>query len=61
LFFIDSGVIDSGGYRLSVGSGVEIGIPLLGSVPMRLQFGVPVMKDEDDDTRIFSFSVGMQF
>ncbi|HUS72640.1 MAG TPA: POTRA domain-containing protein [Sedimentisphaerales bacterium] len=61
LFFIDSGAIDSGGYRLSVGSGVEIGIPLLGSVPMRLQFGVPIMKDEDDDTRIFSFSVGMQF
>lgn len=61
LFFIDSGAIDSGGYRLSVGGGVEIGIPLLGSVPMRLQFGVPVMKDEDDDTRIFSFSVGMQF
>lgn len=61
LFFIDSGAIDSGGYRLSIGSGVELGIPMLGSVPMRLQFGVPVMKDDDDDTRVFSFSMGVQF
>jgi outer membrane protein assembly factor BamA len=32
-----------------------------GPVPMRFEFAVPVMKDGDDDTQIFSFSVGRLF
>jgi len=62
LFFVDSGMIDSGGYRAAVGTGIQILIPQwFGPVPMRLEIAVPVMKDSEDKTRVFSFSVGRLF
>ncbi len=62
LFFVDSGVIDSGGYRVAVGTGLQILVPQwFGPVPMRLELATPVMKDGDDDTQVFSFSVGRLF
>jgi len=32
-----------------------------GPVPMRFELGFPLIKDEDDDTQVFSFSVGRLF
>jgi len=62
IFFIDSGTIDSGGYRASVGTGIQIMIPQwFGPVPMRFELATPLMKDDDDDTQVFSFSVGRLF
>ena len=63
LFFIDSGTIDTGSYRASIGAGIEISIPqLLGSrVPMRFQFATPFMKDEEDERQVFSFYMGRLF
>jgi outer membrane protein assembly factor BamA len=62
LFFIDSGMIDSGGFRASVGTGIQILIPQwFGPVPMRLEIAAPLMKDGKDDTQVFSFSVGRLF
>ncbi|MFA5240292.1 MAG: outer membrane protein assembly factor BamA [Phycisphaerae bacterium] len=62
MFFIDSGMIDTGGYRASVGTGLQILVPQwFGPVPMRLEIAAPFMKDGDDDTQIFSFSVGRMF
>jgi outer membrane protein insertion porin family len=62
LFFIDSGAIDSGNYRVSVGTGIQIQIPRwFGPVPMRFEFAVPVMKDDEDETEVFSFSIGRLF
>jgi outer membrane protein insertion porin family len=62
LFFIDSGIIDSGNYRASVGTGIQIMLPQwFGPVPMRFEIAVPLMKDSDDDTQVFSFSVGRLF
>ncbi|MFA5252404.1 MAG: outer membrane protein assembly factor BamA [Phycisphaerae bacterium] len=62
LFFIDSGMIDSGGYRASVGTGIQILIPQwFGPVPMRLEIAAPLLKDGEDDTQVFSFSVGRLF
>jgi outer membrane protein assembly factor BamA len=62
LFFVDSGTIDSGGYRAAVGTGIQILIPQwFGPVPMRFELGVPIMKDDDDDRQVFSFSVGSLF
>lgn len=59
LFFVDSGFIDSGGYRAAVGTGVQILIPQwFGPVPMRFEIAAPFMKDDEDDTQVFSFSVG---
>ena len=62
LFFIDSGAIDSGNYRASVGTGIQIQIPRwFGPVPMRFELAVPVMKDSEDETEVFSFSIGRLF
>jgi outer membrane protein insertion porin family len=62
LFFVDSGTIDSGSYRASVGTGIQIMIPQwFGPVPMRFELAVPMLKDDDDETQTFSFSVGRLF
>jgi len=62
LFFIDSGIIDTGGYRVGAGGGIQILIPQwFGPVPMRFELAVPLMKDEQDETQTFSFSVGRLF
>jgi len=62
LFFLDSGTIDTGKYRASVGSGIEILIPQwFGPVPMRFEFAAPFMKDDEDETRFFSFYMGRLF
>jgi outer membrane protein assembly factor BamA len=58
LFFVDSGAIDSGPYRAAVGTGIQILIPQWsGPMPMRFEFAVPFMKDDEDETRVFSFSM----
>jgi outer membrane protein insertion porin family len=62
LLFVDSGAVDTGGYRVAIGTGIQILLPQwFGPVPMRFEFSVPVMKDGEDDTQIFSFSVGRLF
>jgi len=59
LFFVDSGMIDTGGVRAAVGTGVQILIPQwFGPVPMRFEISAPFMKEDEDDTQVFSFSVG---
>ncbi|MHC4679287.1 MAG: BamA/TamA family outer membrane protein [Planctomycetota bacterium] len=62
LLFLDSGTIDTGRYRAAVGAGIQIMIPqLLGPVPMRFEFATPLRRDEEDETRVFSFNVGRLF
>ena len=62
LFFVDSGTVDSGSYRASVGTGIQIMIPQwFGPVPMRFELATPMMKDDDDETQVFSFSMGKLF
>jgi len=62
LLFVDAGWIDSGGIRAGVGTGVQIMIPQwFGPVPMRFSLAVPVMKDGEDKTEVFSFSAGGLF
>jgi len=43
--------------RVSVGVGLRVMLPAMGGVPIALDFGFPVNKDDDDDTEVFSFSV----
>ncbi|MCH7557319.1 MAG: outer membrane protein assembly factor BamA [Planctomycetes bacterium] len=58
LFFVDSGAIDTGNYRAAVGTGIQILIPQWsGPMPMRFEFAVPFMKDDEDEMRVFSFSM----
>ncbi len=62
LFFVDTAMIDTGGIRASAGIGIQILIPQwFGPVPMRFELAAPFLKDDEDDTQIFSFSVGALF
>jgi outer membrane protein insertion porin family len=62
LFFIDSGTVDTGDYRVSAGTGVQILLPQwFGPVPMRFEIAAPLMKSDEDETQVFSFSVGALF
>jgi outer membrane protein insertion porin family len=62
LFFVDSGAIDTGGYRVGAGAGIQILIPQwFGPVPMRFELAAPLMKSDGDRTQTFSFSVGTLF
>lgn len=62
LFFTDVGTVETGGIRASVGMGVQIMIPqFFGPVPMRFELAAPLMKNDQDETQAFSFSVGALF
>ena len=65
VFFSDSGtVLDSPGlddYRVSIGAGLRLHIPQLGQVPLAFDFGFPVVKQDSDDKRMFSFSLQLPF
>lgn len=53
-----SAVVDSGKYRMSAGAGIYWRSPV---GPIRLEFGVPIIKAEEDRTQFFSFSIGSRF
>jgi len=63
--FIDTGTVEEDWnvttYRASAGVGLRWVVPLFGPVPMMFDFAVPLVKDDDDDTEVFSFSVGATF
>ena len=65
MVFLDTGTVEENckvsTYRAAAGFGVRWVIPLLGQVPMSFDFGFPISKDSQDDTQIFSFSVGWTF
>ncbi len=62
LLFTDSGTIDTGSYRLSVGTGLEIKVPqIFGNVPIRFEIASPLLRDDEDETQVFSFSGGGMF
>jgi outer membrane protein assembly factor BamA len=41
-----------------VGFGIRLTLPIFGQLPLALDFGVPITKDRQDDTRFISFSLG---
>jgi outer membrane protein assembly complex protein YaeT len=61
--FVDSGTVESqigiGTYRVSAGVGLRITVPMMGPVPIALDFGFPIVKADTDRTQVFSFWVGM--
>lgn len=62
LLFTDSGTVDTGSYRLSIGTGIEIKVPqVFGNMPIRFEIAAPLLKDDEDETQIFSFSGGGMF
>jgi len=63
VFFVDSGTVESkvdlNNYRVSAGFGLRIVVPMLGPVPIALDFGFPILKAPQDNQQVFSFWVGM--
>ncbi|WLD12801.1 BamA/OMP85 family outer membrane protein [Planctellipticum variicoloris] len=46
-------------FRLSVGGGLRIMVPMMGPVPIALDWSVPILKGDFDNTQLFSFYVGI--
>ena len=61
--FSDFGTVDNKvslrDFRLSVGAGFRIAVPMMGPVPIALDFAVPLLKQDFDNKQIFSFYVGV--
>lgn len=49
---------DSKLYRISAGTGIHWRSPI---GPLRVEFGIPVVKSDEDRDQVFSFSVGTRF
>jgi outer membrane protein insertion porin family len=61
--FLDSGTVESNiknwsDYRVSAGFGFRFVVPLMGPVPIALDFGFPIVKGPQDRTQLFSFYLG---
>jgi outer membrane protein insertion porin family len=61
--FLDSGTVmsritDPIDYRVSAGFGFRFQIPMLGPVPIALDFGFPIYKSPSDITQVFNFWMG---
>lgn len=65
VFFVDTGTIDEdisfSEYRVAVGTGLRLLVPFLGDAPFALDIAIPVVKEEDDDERFFSFDLAIPF
>jgi len=63
--FVDSGTVESTteikDYRVSAGFGVRFVVPMLGPVPIALDFGFPIVKGPNDNEQVFSFWLGWNF
>lgn len=63
--FLDMGTVEEdvgiNSWRAAVGLGLRINLKVFGGVPIALDFGWPIADEEDDDTRVFSFSIGLSF
>jgi outer membrane protein insertion porin family len=60
--FVDSGTVESHteirDYRVSAGVGLRFVVPMLGPVPIALDFGFPIVKGPGDQEQVFSFWIG---
>ncbi len=65
VFFVDSGTVtDDPGledYRVSIGAGLRLYIPQLSPAPLAFDFGFPILKQDDDEERLFTFSIDLPF
>lgn len=61
--FTDIGTVEEdvsfSDFRATVGAGVRLTIPGMGPAPIALDWGIPVLKQDQDDKRLFSFYIGI--
>jgi outer membrane protein insertion porin family len=64
VLFVDSGAVEQSveikDYRVAVGFGLRIIVPMLGPVPIALDCGFPIVKGPSDHEQVFSFFIGFQ-
>lgn len=67
-FFIDTGDVQKewgllswDTWRVTGGFGLRFTIPQLGQVPIALDFGFPLKKEEDDDEQVFHLNLGYYY
>lgn len=65
VLFIDTGTVEDDlgldNYRVSVGFGVRIYIEQLSQAPLAFDFGFPILKQDTDETQLFTFSIDVPF
>ncbi len=65
VLFLDSGTVEESveieTWRVSTGFGLRLLIPQGGGIPIMLDFGFPLVKDDADDRQTFNFSIGWAF
>ncbi len=65
VFFVDTGTVEDNfeltKYRVAIGTGLRLNIPFLGQAPFAFDLAFPVLKADDDETRIFSFDIALPF
>jgi len=63
--FIDSGTVtfEPGfdEYRVSVGFGIRFYVPALSPAPLAFDFGFPILSEDTDDERLFTFTIDLPF
>ncbi len=63
--FIDSGTVtfDPGfdDYRVTVGVGMRFYVPALSPAPLAFDFGIPLIKGDGDENRLFTFTIDLPF
>ena len=61
--FLDHGTVESNvslrDYRVSAGVGIRVTVPMLGPVPIAIDFGVPIVRAAGDRTQLVAFYIGM--
>lgn len=63
--FLDMGTIEETAtiedWRAAVGIGARVYVPFFGPIPLSFDLAWPISKNSDDDTQVFSFSIGTSF
>lgn len=63
--FMDTGtVVNTPGfknYRISVGTGIRLFVPQLSPVPLAFDLAIPLLEEDTDDDRAFSFTLDLPF
>ncbi len=63
--FVDAGTVtfDPGfdDFRVSVGFGIRFHVPALSPAPLAFDFGFPILKQDTDEDRLFTFTVDLPF
>lgn len=63
--FLDMGTVEEGfeitSWRASIGFGLRVQVDFFGPVPIVMDFGIPLLKDDEDETQVFNFAFGASF